>query len=238
MQRKPEPSFEVKVTIWDIAAKETPHNLSSIQRQLDAKLERMREKAKISEDTPDVRTIKRIIEKDINKLEPEVVISRLPRDIWHLRSDYEILKQFTEKMREWNAVITKARYEHFTHLADVASWILANDLDDVWPNPLLEIGEPFDKYKYLVGSSEDGHGIANDSELADRLEESFNFAYDYYGSFDIDCLESHLKAEIPEVRSKGLHSLISDNPYKLIENLKILSRKKIFEGTCPICEDW
>lgn len=98
MPRKSEPSWRLKQIIWDLAAATGTENLAALQKDLDYALEKLRkdEKGNFSEDTPDVRTIRRIIKVDIQSLEPEVVVTKLPRHVWHLRSDYEAIKQLAE----------------------------------------------------------------------------------------------------------------------------------------------
>jgi len=91
MPRKPELSFDLKMMIWELAV-EVGKRPEVIRNQLDAKLRRLRAEEKSCEDTPDVRTIKRVIEKDINELPREFVIARLPPYMWSLREDYDELK--------------------------------------------------------------------------------------------------------------------------------------------------
>lgn len=100
MPRKPEPSFSLKQIIWDIAASIGTDNLSAIYREVDHRLEQLRTKGELFEDTPDARTVGRIIELDINRLRPEVVVDRLPRHVWHLRNDYEDIRQLAEESIE------------------------------------------------------------------------------------------------------------------------------------------
>ena len=95
MPRKKETSFELKKLIWDKAAT-IGKKPEVIQRELDDELRRLRKGEYLFEEVPDVRTIKRIIEKDINQLSPEVVIAKLPPHVWHLRDDYEAIKKIAE----------------------------------------------------------------------------------------------------------------------------------------------
>lgn len=96
MPRKAEPSFELKIIVWDLAANASPINYEAIRRQVDNEIRRLSRQEDFCEDTPDVRTIKRIIEEDMNKLAPEVVVSKLPSHVWHLRKDYESIKQLSK----------------------------------------------------------------------------------------------------------------------------------------------
>lgn len=95
MPRKPEPSFRLKEIIWDLAAVTGAKNLSALQKDLDYKLEKLRKDTEedFFEDTPDIRTIRRIIELDMNSLPPEVVVDKLPRHMWRLRNDYKIIER-------------------------------------------------------------------------------------------------------------------------------------------------
>ena len=95
MARKKEPSFKVKAIIWDKAAT-TGKKPEVILRELENELRVLRREQEFYEEAPEVRTIKRIIEIDINQLSPEVVIAKLPPHVWHLRDDYEAIISLAE----------------------------------------------------------------------------------------------------------------------------------------------
>src|SRR3972149_1931332 len=91
MPRKAEIPFEAKLIIWELAVA-VGNKPEVIWKQLDARLERLRTEDGITcGDCPDPRTIKRVIEKDINQLPREFVIEKLPRYMWRLRADCEDL---------------------------------------------------------------------------------------------------------------------------------------------------
>jgi hypothetical protein len=123
MPRKPEPSYKLKKIIWDIAATVGTDNYSVIQRELDYRLEELRkdENEDFFEDIPDIRTIRRVIEVDIQRLPPEVV-SKLPPHVWRLRHDYEEIKQLAPESveNEHKELITpalqKAQDEHLDNI--------------------------------------------------------------------------------------------------------------------------
>ncbi|MFC1989442.1 hypothetical protein ACFLVW_02605 [Chloroflexota bacterium] len=101
MPRKIEPSFKLKQIIWDLAATAGTDNYAALLRQVDEKLRQLHKNAELYEDeTPDARTLRRIIERDIQHLTPEVVIAKLPRHTWHLRSDHEDIEQLAERTKE------------------------------------------------------------------------------------------------------------------------------------------
>lgn len=99
MPRKPEPSFLLKLIIWDIAATAGMDNFAAVYRELDRRLEELRKEDQLFEDTPDQRKVRDIIELDIQRLTPEVVVAKLPRHVWHLRNDYEAIKQLAESAK-------------------------------------------------------------------------------------------------------------------------------------------
>jgi len=100
MPRKSPPSFKLKLIIWDLAATMGTDNYSAIQRDLDYKLEELRKNKNedFTEDVPDLRTVRRIVEQDINKISPEAVVANLPRHVWRLRKDYEDIKRLAENI--------------------------------------------------------------------------------------------------------------------------------------------
>jgi hypothetical protein len=114
--RQPEPSFEVKSIIWDAAATVGKDNLAAIERQVDYELERRRkgDQEDLHENTPDIRTIKRIVNKDINELPPEVVLAKLPEHVWLLRNDCPLIKQLSERKTQQaaNLLIIEAKHKH------------------------------------------------------------------------------------------------------------------------------
>jgi hypothetical protein len=111
MPRKPEPTFKLKEIIWDLAATLGTDNISAICRELDYKLEELRKKEELFEDMPDIRTVGRIVELDINRILPEVVVSKLPPHVWHLRNDYEDIKQLAESAKARQQAQTETEIE-------------------------------------------------------------------------------------------------------------------------------
>jgi hypothetical protein len=51
-------------------------------------------------------------------------------------------------------------------------------------------------------------------------------------------LVAHLQEEVPEANAKGFDNFVRERPYELIQTILILSERKTFKGTCPVCEDW
>lgn len=135
MPRKPETSFELKTLIWDKAAT-IGNRPEVILRELENELRRLRKERDFYEEAPDVRTIKRIIEKDINLLSPEVVIAKLPPHVWHLRDDYEDIKSLADK--------TPQESPHSKELSTTLL-IIASNLEKYRNEPAAFLGTKMDK---------------------------------------------------------------------------------------------
>lgn len=146
--RKKEPSFELKMLIWDKAAT-IGKKPEVILRELDIELERLREEDKFHEDTPDVRTIKRIIERDINQLDQEVVIAKLPRHAWHLRDDYEAVKILAETTAKKSA-LPKDQATILPKDQATIALVIASNLEKIHSAPPESLGDPFGHTVYKV----------------------------------------------------------------------------------------
>lgn len=141
MPRKKEPSFELKMLIWDKAAI-IGNRPEVIQRELDNELRKLRKERGFYGDVPDVRTIKRIIEKGINILSPEVVMAKLPPHVWHLRDDYEAIKSLAE---------TTSRKSPLPKEYATTALIIASNLEKISNAPLESLGDPFGHTVYTMG---------------------------------------------------------------------------------------
>jgi len=133
--------------------------------------------------------------------------------------------------KEFDPIIVKRKEEHFEHLADIADKLLARNLDKVIQKTSPPRGDQFDMFEYFWK----GIGITRE-HLSDILGEHVDAFFDA-NDVDFEYFLSHLKAEYPEIESKGLDRVVKENPYELIETLRILARRKTFKGTCPVCED-
>ena len=135
MPRKKEPSFKVKTIIWDKAVT-TGKKPEVILRELENELRRLYTQEDFYEEAPEVRTIKRIIENDINLLSPEIIIAKLPPHVWHLRDDYEYIKSLAGK----TAPRQPLSKEHST-----AALIIASNLEKYRNEPGAFLGTEIDK---------------------------------------------------------------------------------------------
>ncbi len=143
MPRKKEPSFELKTLIWDKAAT-IGKKPEVILRELENELRRLRKEDDFYEEAPEVRTIKRIIEEDINLLDPEVVIAKLPRHVWHLRDDYEAVKSLAD---------TAARKSLLPEEYATTALVIASNLEKIRNAPSQALGDPLGRTVYTVGEN-------------------------------------------------------------------------------------
>jgi len=141
MARKKEPSFKVKAIIWDKAAT-TGKKPEVILRELENELRVLRKEKEFYEEAPEVRTIKRIIEKDINLLSPEVVIAKLPSHVWHLRDDYAAIKTIAE---------TTLRKSPLPKDQVTAALIIASNVEKIRNAPSESLGDPFGHTVFTMG---------------------------------------------------------------------------------------
>jgi len=221
MPRRLEASFELKILIWDKAAT-IGKKPEVILRELDPELERLRQDGRIYEDTPDVRTIKRIIEKDINLLAPEVVIAKLPPYTWHLRGDYEAIKSLADKCAQESP--------HFDELT-ITALKIASNLSRYHRN-LMTVHDS----SYIVGNLVYGglmyEMLSPDSGQSIELPQVDKTSARY--------LLSHLKEEFPELANITDWAELTND--KITEDFiqRLISRahRGNFKGTCPVCKDW
>jgi hypothetical protein len=240
MPKRIEPSFELKKIVWDAAAKQGKKiNYSAIQRQLDCDLERMRRnpEANLTDDTPDTRTIKRIIE-DIDKLPQEVVLT-LPKHMWTLRPDYQELKRMSERLAvvsgtEVRRQVEEERRLHRDKLTAVLNTLLLRDLLHVTRMTETQTDAPV--YVVMRGEPIDYFPLA---QLHSQLEENLARACEEYGDkYVFKCFLPHLKAEYPNVEFKMLSTIVTDDTYQLLEALQAMAHRGTFKGICPMCKDF
>lgn len=127
--------------------------------------------------------------------------------------------------------------EHNAKLAGVADSLLANDLKRVmkWVSPVGDI-----EYHLFDESETYLQERLTEDELSGQLEQNVPTVHrDYTEWFYQNCFIPHLFAEWSEdVQTKMSKALLYEQPYLLIETLRLLAERKTFKGTCPVCKDW
>jgi hypothetical protein len=59
-----------------------------------------------------------------------------------------------------------------------------------------------------------------------------------YPDYDFECLIAHLRDECPIVGREGLDQAVQQDPYAIIDAVRLASRKGTFKGKCEVCKDW
>lgn len=251
MSRKPEPSFELKKIIWDVAATVGTGNLQAIIRQLDYELEKRRQEGAFFEDTPEERTVKRIIEKDINDLLPDIVVSKLPKHVWKLRKDYDAIERLAREVnkswKESNKYTGAQSFpqvgsdynlnRHYDDLAKVATTLADNMATILGFAEFLEESTPLDKYdagvqgNIIIGGFV---GIALDSGEVDCWNEDTS-KLQAVNSLDAKCLLEHFNYRFPNMaRFKDwAEANVLNITWDVVDTLYILARSKNF-GVSPV----
>jgi hypothetical protein len=154
-------------------------------------------------------------------------IKRRRREFNAARKVLEIQMQ-----QEIEPITTKSKREHYEHLAEIASALLSNGLDTVTKN-----APSVSAFPYTLWSGQSGIAIPGEL-LSSYLQQNMDQLNLDYNDFDLHNFMCHLEAEYPEIHSKGFSTFVRDNPYELIQTLKILAQRRVFEGKCPVCNGW
>ena len=135
--------------------------------------------------------------------------------------------------------LVKQRAEHFAQLASIAERLLINGLDNVscpgWTTNRSR------QVKYLLPNENaaSGYDEITKEQLASHLDSNVAAIRKDRDWFFRHCFVPHLKSELPEeLKTELFHGIIEEQPYELIEVLRILAARKTFKGTCPVCKDW
>lgn len=161
-----------------------------------------------------------------------------------LKAAREVLQEHAKRV---DPVIAKKQEDHFNYVLEIAKALLTtfDYLEDVQENP--DKGE---QHKEYIQAMSDGYRPLSRAELSSGLQRNLAVMHGLimgyegwdeskiYPRIDIECLISHLEEECSEVKSKELYQAIEENPYKVIDSLRVLCRKKRFKDTCSICQDW
>jgi len=131
-----------------------------------------------------------------------------------------------------STIITKRLEEHFDHLANMVNILLANGLETITKND-----PSVSAFPYTLWSGQAGIAIPHEL-LSSYLQQNIDQLYLEYNDSDLPDFMCHLEAEHTEIKSKGLRKVVAENPYELIDILRVLASRKTFKGTCPVCKDW
>lgn len=133
--------------------------------------------------------------------------------------------------------ITDNWKEHNAKLLGVATKLLSNNLGRIskWVTSTGQI-------EYHLFDEDEVHVVERLTEdnLSGKFEENVSLVYQNYTEwFFKTCFLPHLYAEWPiELQKKGFYILSEEQPYILIETLRLLAERRTFKGMCSVCIDW
>ena len=140
---------------------------------------------------------------------------------------------------QFDYVTVKQTAAHFADLASIAKALLANRLDSIscpgWTTKRSH------QVKYLLPSETDAsvYDEITKEQLTSRLNSNMAAILKEKDWFFRHCFIPHLKSELSEeLKTKPFYRIIEEQPYELIEILRVLAARGIFKGTCPVCKDW
>ncbi|MDD5094337.1 MAG: hypothetical protein PHV74_08175 [Dehalococcoidia bacterium] len=171
------------------------------------------------------------------ELMPLYEVDTLPDDLQQWIKDVrpELMDRRSESQQRINMepLILQSMSSHFDHMSDIASAMLAGNLDKV----VEGIGGA-----YTISDKDETYRDIPQDELGLALESNLENIFQQCGPWDFwYCFYEHFLAEFSELfapNESDITILTDKRPYELIEALRVLARRKTFKGTCPVCKDW
>jgi hypothetical protein len=166
---------------------------------------------------------------------------RNPRFIRDRRKEFNATKRVLQAQlqKEEDPIISKRKEEHFLHLAKIAEELSAGNLNTVTTS--LKQGDNLGEPEYAIqdgGWDSPPYPITKE-QLSSILRRNIEVVcYQYTERVFYEHFLPHLHAEIPDIESKAFWDIAQEKPYELIKTLILLSQRKTFKGTCPVCKDW
>jgi hypothetical protein len=125
-----------------------------------------------------------------------------------------------------NPVMINAQTQHFSQMTKIAKYLLTyNEKHDDAP----------ETEEWLMTDNE----WIPTNDLVGYFKDNLESVKDEFGIFAFqDCFWPHIEAEHPELSVDQFRALLSDNPLKIVDTLKVLALRGTFKGSCPVCKDW
>jgi len=127
-----------------------------------------------------------------------------------------------------DSIAIQKRKEHFEHLAEIATVLLANGMD--------KINDTENADRYEVIDEDNTIRTFTHHHLMRILDSNFDLACQKYSEWEVFlCLMPHISAEYHDF--KDPLSYIKYKPLRYIEIIKTLANRKTFIGSCPACNE-
>ena len=149
-------------------------------------------------------------------------------------ADEQGLKRAITRLQQFERDHNRLPKSSDKELGSIVDFLWSENIHRVIPKQTKTNNE-FAIFEYFF--EEGGQGFTRE-KLSEIVLGTWNLASEVYGDWKLECLLSHIKAELPEVESRGFVDFVKANPYTLVAAIGTLVRRKTFKGTCPVCEDW
>jgi hypothetical protein len=154
-----------------------------------------------------------------------------------LETALEVAQEHLKK--QVNPTIVKHREEHLADLANIAKSLLTNGLESVSCPGWTTNRSRQAKYLLPNQNAASGYDELTKEQLASHLNSNMAAISKDRDWFFRHCFIPHLKSELSkELNTEPFFKVVEEQPYELIEILRVLEARKMFKGTCPVCKDW
>ncbi|MFC2034031.1 hypothetical protein ACFLTT_01315 [Chloroflexota bacterium] len=169
------------------------------------------------------------------------------------RSAGEVLKVLTKEfpeddmpdartIRRWRKTSVNhsvTNKEHLEQLIDIVNILLADDLDSTMYKGDVIVSDEKKEAQYIITDRNGTEELSKDDISAELEYNTESACRKYSDWFFYSCFLIHIVNDSPEeYKAKNYWEFLREQPYKLIETLRLLAERKTFKGTCPVCKEW
>ena len=170
----------------------------------------------------------------LEEIQGKMSVTRSRRFLRQRRLHFDVARKvFRVRIeKEINPVQVEAQKRHFQVLANIARDLIPEGLEDL----RLRNTETGKQELYVSQKGEPLYGV-DVGAMTDEMEKHFKEVCEKYGDFMFfNVFLTHITAELPEITPENWHNALREKPYELIDHLRVLAKRGIFKGKCPICE--
>ena len=140
-----------------------------------------------------------------------------------------------QKEKDLNHVDLKSKEEHRELLVDIVNLLLENEVGKVFGIP--SEGNTPEKDDYTIISDKSDFEKIPRGYLVERIENNIDYTCKTYSAWDFwECFFPHLMAEA--LGRQDFREFYENHTIEFIDTLRVLSQRKTFKGSCPVCKDW
>ncbi|MFC1989977.1 hypothetical protein ACFLVW_05400 [Chloroflexota bacterium] len=170
----------------------------------------------------------------LEKIKEKISLPRSRNFLRQRRLHFDVARKVFQVRieKEVNPIAVEGQKRHFQMLANIASDLIPEGFEDLCCRN-TEIGE----LELYVSRKGEPFCSVDESVMTEQMEKHFAEVCEKYGDFMFfNVFLTHLTAEYPEINPENWDDAIREKPYELIDHLRVLAKRGIFKGKCPICE--